>query len=175
MEVGLVDTLDGIRHETLRVAAALGEEERGQALVAAMDARLAKARAGRARGPATDRRRLYGERCRDRPRHPGRRIARRSRASTTSPARLGFDGYGYLPLETLVVAHPDLLVMDRERPRRASLASTRLRHPVLRELFSGHHVVALPERLWTCPGTFTAEAVDILAAARVAMTAEPRQ
>jgi iron complex transport system substrate-binding protein len=86
--------------------------------------------------------------------------------------KVGLDGYGYLPLETLVMAHPDLLVMDRVRPRRASLASARLRHPVLRDMFEGAHVAALPERLWTCPGTFTAEAVDRLVAARAALLAE---
>jgi iron complex transport system substrate-binding protein len=174
LEVGLVDTLDGIRHETLRVAAALGEADRGRALVADMDARLAAARDA---GTATGRRPTAAVYMAS-----GVAIGRgtlvdellRVAGFDNLAWRLGLDGYGYLPLETLVVARPDLLVMDRERPRRASLAAERLQHPALRDLFAGPHVAALPERLWTCPGTFTAEAVDILAKARAALAGEKR-
>lgn len=171
LEVGLVDSLDGIRRETLRVAEALGEAERGQALVAEMDARLVAARAARAAGQRPTAAVYMAS---------GVAVGRGTLVDElldvagfdNLASRLGLDGYGYLPLETLVVAHPDLLIMDRERPRRPSLASTRLQHPVLRALYAGHHVVALPERLWTCPGTFTAEAVDILAEARRAILSE---
>ena len=168
LEVGLVDTLDGIRRETLRVAEALGEAERGKALVAAMDARLAAARATASQGPRPTAAVYMAS---------GVAIGRGTLVDElldaagfdNLAARLGLDGYGYLPLETLVMAHPDLLVMDRVRPRRASLASERLQHPVLHDLFDARHVVALPERLWTCPGTFSAEAVDVLAEARRAI------
>jgi iron complex transport system substrate-binding protein len=172
LEVGLVDTLDGIRRETLRVAEALGEAKRGRALVAAMDTRLAAARAeapaGKrpvaavtmASGVAIGRGTLVDELL---------DVA----GFDNLAARLGLAGYGYLPLETLVMAHPDLLIMDRARPGRASLAAERLQHPVLRELFDARHVVTLPERLWTCPGTFSAEAVDVLAGARRALPGGP--
>jgi iron complex transport system substrate-binding protein len=174
LEVGLVDTLDGIRHETLRVADALGEAERGRALVAAMDARLATARADAPAGARPTAAVLMAS---------GVAIGRGTLVDELLEVagfdnlarRLGLDGYGYLPLETLVTAQPDLLVMDRARPRRASLASARLQHPVLHDLYDARHVVALPERLWTCPGTFTAEAVDILVAARRALESEPHR
>jgi iron complex transport system substrate-binding protein len=174
LEVGLVDTFEGIRRETLRVAAALGEAERGRALVAAMDARLAAARAEvppgarptaavtMASGVAVGRGTLVDELL---------DVA----GFDNLAARLGLDGYGYLPLESLVMARPDLLVVDRARPGRASLAAERLQHPVLRDLFDARHVVTLPERLWTCPGTFSAEAADILVRARRALAAGPRR
>lgn len=173
LEVGLVDTLDGIRHETLRVAKALGEEARGKALVAAMDAKLAKARAEVPAGPRPTAAVMMAS---------GVAIGRGTLVDEllevagfeNLAARLGLNGYSYLPLETLVMAHPDLLVMDRQRPGRASLAAARLQHPVLRDLYDARHVVSLPERLWTCPGTFTADAVDILVAARDAIAQEKR-
>jgi iron complex transport system substrate-binding protein len=172
LEVGLVDTLDGIRRETLRVAEALGEAERGRALVAAMDARLAAARAEVPAGPRPTAAVMMAS---------GVAIGRNTLVDElldaagfdNLAARLGLAGYGYLPLETLVMAHPDLLVMDRVRPRRASLAAERLQHPVLRDLFDARHVATLPERLWTCPGTFSAEAVDVLAKARRALPSGP--
>lgn len=70
-----------------------------------------------------------------------------------------------LPLERLLLAHPDLLVRDVSGPG-YSLAQAMLDSPVLARAFPRPHVVALPARLWLCGLPQTLDAVTILQDAR---------
>lgn len=45
--------------------------------------------------------------------------------------RLGIEGYLYLPLETLIAAQPDVLIVNDPRATYPSLAEAVLRHPSL--------------------------------------------
>lgn len=79
---------------------------------------------------------------------------------------LGIHRWGTLPLETLLLADPDLLIME-ERHHHASLATDLLYHPALAALDAQRVVV--PGRYWTCAGPWVAGALEQLAAARRAL------
>ena len=80
--------------------------------------------------------------------------------------RLGIEGYGSLSLESLLVAAPDMLVFGHISPEDPSLARMTLEHPAFRRLRARIKTVALPRRVWTCWGPFTADWVERLAEAR---------
>ncbi len=148
LRVGLPDDFAGIRAETRRMAAALGVPERGDALIAVMDARLASLL------------------------HPARRrtaIAWEPRGYTSGPGTLmdavieaaGLTNVGNglrLGREALLRDPPDLLVVP-EAPDFPSLATRIFDDPVLAKIRQR----ALPPALTLCAGPFTAQAASILA------------
>ncbi len=148
LRVGLPDNFAGIRTETRRIAVALGVPERGDALIAAMDARLASLP------------------------HPARRrtaIAWEPRGYTSGPGTLmdavlkaaGLTNVGNgrrLGREALLRDPPDLLVVPAA-PDFPSLATGIFQDPVLSEIQQR----ALPPALTLCAGPFTARAASILA------------
>ncbi|GJD58434.1 ABC transporter substrate-binding protein [Methylobacterium dankookense] len=169
LELGVPADLDGVRAQIRQVAAALGRSERGEAMVAALDARLA------AITPAA---------------RPLRALVMRPNAFTVAPgglgdaliraaglvnvaAEIGRDRFGQVPLEAAALADPDLIVVDEGAPGMPSLADTLLHHPVFRALARAHWTVAIPNRFWTCPGPQVAEVVARLAAAANARAARP--
>ncbi|MGE0858347.1 MAG: ABC transporter substrate-binding protein [Gammaproteobacteria bacterium] len=85
-------------------------------------------------------------------------------------ARIGLTHGGYLDLERVVLHAPDVLVFSRRSAAAPSLAEAQLDAPALRALFARReHPVRraeLDEALWTCPGSFNAEAVAQLREAR---------
>ncbi len=85
-------------------------------------------------------------------------------------ANIGLAHGGYLDLERLVLHAPDVLVFSRRNAPAPSLAEAQREAPALRALFARHtrpvQRAALDEALWTCPGSFNAEAVAQLRAAR---------
>jgi iron complex transport system substrate-binding protein len=81
-------------------------------------------------------------------------------------ARLGLGSLGHLPLERLVLAHPDLVINWMGNENAPSLAREALHHPALRRAAHGAPIVTVPPALWTCGTWFTAEAVELLADAR---------
>lgn len=161
LELGVPTDLDGVRAQIRQVAAALGHPERGEAMVAALDVRLASiVPAGR----------------------PLRALVMRPNAFTVAPgglgdaliraaglvnvsAEIGRDRFGQVPLEAAALANPDLIVVDAGAPGSPSLADTLLHHPVFQALARAHRTVDIPNRLWTCPGPQVAEVVARLAEA----------
>ncbi len=80
---------------------------------------------------------------------------------------LGFSGGGRLPLETLVLNSPDVVISGQPYPG-ASRAEDVARHPVLARYFgAGRVILSGPE--WVCGTPFTLDAVDRLIAARRAL------
>ena len=72
------------------------------------------------------------------------------------------DNYGALPLEGLLVAQPDLLVMNAAGDRGPALAYEVLRHPALARRYNGARVVSVPSAWWSCPGPRLVDAVQRL-------------
>ncbi|WP_405401777.1 ABC transporter substrate-binding protein [Paracoccus sp. Ld10] len=64
-------------------------------------------------------------------------------------ADLGLPQGGFVPLEDLVMADPDLIVTSRRQPR-ASRAEEVMDHPVLRAITPGRQVVTASDRDWAC-------------------------
>ena len=79
-------------------------------------------------------------------------------------ADLGVTGMGFLPLERIIQAEPDLLVVAARPEGRPSLAHQALRHPAYAAVNRAQRI-ELPAGLWTCGGPQAADAVEILARA----------
>jgi iron complex transport system substrate-binding protein len=163
VEVGAPQTLDGVRRQIRDLAAVLGEPQRGEALIADMDARLARVSVD------PSRRRLKA-------------VVLRPNGFTVGPgslvdeiltragldnlaARLDIAADEQVPLEVVALLGADLLILDRDESSAPSLADAALDHPAIAALGRRMTVVSLPARLWTCGGPEVAEAVERLAAA----------
>lgn len=79
-------------------------------------------------------------------------------------SRLGLLGTVRLPLETLVMAAPDLVVGTSRTSSAPALAYEAFEHPALRAVTQGREMLFIPDKYWVCGAPFTAEAVRILAA-----------
>lgn len=166
LELGVPADFDGVRAQIRQVAAAVGHPERGEAMVAALDAGLARV------VPAARSLRV---------------LVLRPNAFTVSPgtlgdaiiraaglvnvaAAIGRDRTGSVPLEAAALADADLVVLDAGEAGTPSLADALLHHPILERLRAQGRTVPIPNRLWTCPGPQVAEVVARLAAAARART-----
>jgi iron complex transport system substrate-binding protein len=167
LDLGLPASLEDIRDQTMQAAIAFGREARGRAILAEMDARLARARAGRpdaapvalvwqphgfASGPGSlEHEFLVAAGFRD------------------LAEELGLGALGRVPLERLVRQRPALVVNWMGDEGAPSLARELFDHPALKH-GATRRFETIPQRLWTCPGWFSVEAVERLAAARRALT-----
>ena len=161
VDVPVANGLDDIRANIRRIAAAVGETARGDRLIADFDARLDR------HVPTQDRRPLAALYWAN-----GWTSGQGTLASAIVAAAglrnladtLGIAGTGQLPLETLLAAAPEVLIMGRvyDGPARANEV---FRHPALRRAFSGKPIVRVPDRFWVCGTPFVAEAVARLSEA----------
>jgi iron complex transport system substrate-binding protein len=156
---GLESSFDDIRAHVTRMGDLLGTPDRATALLAEMDAELA----------------------RPLPPGPPPRAALFSANGYTSgsgtlaheiltaagfsniAAERGLAGLVRLPLEVLVMSDPDLLVTGQNYGSPA-LAQSILRHPAARSLAAGR--AAVTDNLWVCGTPLAAEAVAALRAQR---------
>ena len=145
--LGQPQDFDAIRAETRRVAALLGVPARGEALLAAMQARLDGVAA-----------------------HPGvRALMLGARGYVAGPGSLadavlraaGFSeaGRGGQPGLEALAAHPPNLLVTATAPDYPSMATDLVRHPAL----AGIPRQEVPPALLVCGGPWTAEAVAMLA------------
>jgi len=154
-------SIDGVRQQIRDVGALLDGQERAEALVRAFDERLPKAPAQAPRPRA---------------------VVVRASGFTSGPGSLlndilthaGIDnlaasgplaGQAQPPLEAVIQARPDMLILTDEEGDAPALAGEALVHPALKALAKHARVVTLPARLWTCSGPGVAEAVARLAQA----------
>jgi iron complex transport system substrate-binding protein len=148
LRIALPQDFAGIRRMTRLLAATLGVRERGEALIAAMDAKLASLpHRGRAVSAIVWEPRGIAE-------GPGTLMDAVLHAAGLSNASDG----RRLSLEALLLHPPDLLVLPT-RPSFPSLATALLQHPTLAELPRR----TVPPPLTICAGPFTAEAAAMLA------------
>jgi iron complex transport system substrate-binding protein len=151
-----------IRANVVKMGAVLGREEAAAEIVAAFDARLAALQAS-----ATHTRRAanyapngftWGSRTLS-----GQIMAAAGFSNVADGAGLS-DG-GLLPLETLVMAQPDVVITGAREPG-ASQAEEMVAHPALRGLRQAGAVTG-PD--WACATPFVLDAVARLAAVRGAL------
>jgi iron complex transport system substrate-binding protein len=160
VEFSVPETLEAVRRQIREVAAVLGEPERGEALTAEIDRRLARISVDPSRPPL-------------------RAIILRPNGFTVGPgslvdeilrragminlaAALDIGAYQQISLERLALLDADVLIVDGESFGAPSLATEALRHPIVAELSHSLRVVSLPSRLWTCAGPALVEAVQRL-------------
>lgn len=149
LELSIPETLDQAYEQIRQVAARVGEAERGERLIAAMKAGLA----GLA-DPQGPKRTAIVLRPNGFTAGKGSLVDDlMSRAGLVNlAARLPRDKFGQLALEEVVVAHPDLLIVDSGRDAPPSLAQALLKHPALAALDRDGHILSVPGRFMGCPG-----------------------
>lgn len=159
--VPLASDFDGMK-ETLRmIAKAAGVSERGEQLIAQFDERLSEARSLVSARPTAIAYQVNS-------------LA--SGAGTLLDAALEAAGFrniardmklgpaGRLPLEELVAAPPDLIVLANAPNDFRTVLADNLRHPAFARLIEKRAHVHLPMPLWMCATPRIADAVELLAA-----------
>ena len=163
VELPVAASLDDVRANIRTVALAIGEAERGEALIDAFDRKLP--------GPppeATEDKplaALYWANGFTSGRGTLANAAVEAAGFRTLGRELGLTGTSQLPLETLLASDPDVLVLGRRRDEPA-LANEIFRHPALERAFAERPRVSIPDHLWICGTPFVAEAVARLSALR---------
>jgi iron complex transport system substrate-binding protein len=157
--VPAVPDLEAARVAIRELAARLGARERGEALVAALDDRLA------ALAPPVPGRRALSL-------HAGGWVAGEGTLAADVLARAGIanaaadlNGFRSLDIEALVARAPDLIAVERAPGDVRSLAGGRFRHPAIAGAVPVR--VEIAARDWVCPD-------DALSAAAVAIAAAMR-
>ena len=162
LELGVPSSVDEALAQITTVAAALGTPENGAQLVAGIRDRLAALPAALTPGLAQPIAAVYQPN--------GFTIGERSlindllsRAGLRNLAvERRIDNYGALPLELLLLAQPDLLIMNAAEDRGPAMAYEVLRHPALARRYSAARVVSVPSAWWSCPGPRLVDAVQRL-------------
>jgi iron complex transport system substrate-binding protein len=145
------------------VAALVGHPDRGERLAAAITAAETRARAAAGDRPAASavfyQRRGYTT--------GGNTLTAQLMAlvglANLGEELAGADG-GFVPLERLVAARPDYLVVDSTMTTAEDQGSALLLHPALEALYPPAKRIVLPERLTVCGSPSLAAAIDWLSA-----------
>ena len=164
VEIQPETSLDSIPTSLRRVGAALGQTARAEAMAAAFEAELAALRAAGASQPRPTAALHYAN---------GYTSGAGTLADSVVAAagfdnaatRRGLSGLVRMPLETLVMATPDLVIQG-SRYDPPSLAEAVLDHPALAAATADAAQAAVSDSRWVCGGPFTLDAVRALAAIR---------
>lgn len=160
IEIGSANSFDDIRAFTRQLAAAVGEPERGEALIAAMDARLAAL----AREPHAIYRVAGWDRF-------GFSAAKgtlqdaifEAAGAINIAAEPPVSGYGHPDAEVLLEAAPPLLIQGSPGARQPSLSDDVELHRIVRRYWTQQgRMLTIPEAYYVCGTPRAAEAVGLL-------------
>ena len=130
------------------VAAAIGREERGNALAADLRAREQQIAAARpAHSPATVVVRPGGFTVGE---HSLADELMKLAGVRNVAAEQGLDRWGSLSMETLLASRPELIVLTGYRASQPSLANAVLEHPALRLVRGAQRTATVPAPYWDC-------------------------
>ncbi|HMN73561.1 MAG TPA: ABC transporter substrate-binding protein [Rhodoblastus sp.] len=153
-------SMDDVRAQIRKLADAIGESARGEAMARAIDVGLA-ALAPRARSP----------RLRAAVMQPNGFTVEKGSLVEEIMNRAGLDNLGsrvdagsYLaiPLEAIALQKADVMIVNGEVYDAPSLATEALNHPLIAALGRRLKVVSMPPKLWTCGGPNLVDAVRLL-------------
>ena len=158
LQLGYGEDLDAIRQNLMMVAAALGHPKRGQDAIARLDQTLALAHRSGPPVPA-----LYVT--------PGgvqagaqTGIGLMMKYAGLVPFDQSHPGWSSLPLEKLASVSPPLTVVGfMQRGALELYPWSAARHPLIQSRLAHGASVVLPGAMSACPGSFTADAILILA------------
>jgi iron complex transport system substrate-binding protein len=159
----MASSIGDIRRNIRRLAALVGEAERGEELVSDMDRRIHSV-AMRFKKPTTPAL-LLQPRGYTSGSGTLQDEALRLAGWRNVAAETGIKGFGVIGLEQLLHARPQKLFSSSYAPGTKSRAQLLLQHPALRSLTKGQPPVEVEYRLWICGGPMIAEAIELLAAA----------
>jgi iron complex transport system substrate-binding protein len=158
-EITLIADLDTARRQVTEVAAVLGHPERGEKLIAGIEA--ARMRLKAAPKPPFTTALLVNR--------GGYTAGERSLAAALlmeaglKPPAGAPPGYGgYVQLEQQLVLHPDVIVLNNEPRDAADQGSYNLTHPALNALYPPERRIVLPARYTLCGGPALIAALDYL-------------
>jgi len=80
---------------------------------------------------------------------------------------MGIDYYGNVSIESLLVAKPDVVIIDEDLPNQDSLAQRLTSHPALSRILGDKGPTRMPTNHWLCPGPLAAKAILYLAEQRL--------
>jgi iron complex transport system substrate-binding protein len=160
VDADVMRSFDDVRQQYREVAALLGEQERGERVIAEMDSNLARL-------------------ARERPSVPPTAIVLHANNYTfgggslidevvthagfeNMATRLGIGESGQVPLEIITMNPVDVLIVSSYRDGPSAMGTELLRHPVLSHLSDRTRVVVLPNRLTDCGGPALVQAVERL-------------
>ena len=160
IEVGAANSFNDIRQLTRQVAAAVGEPERGEALIADMDAKLAAL----AREPhATYRVAAWDRIGFGAGKGTLQDAVFEAAGAVNIAAAPPVSGYGRPDAEVLLLAAPPLLVQGSPSARTPSLGDDIEQHRVVRRLWTRQdRLLTVPEAYYVCGTPRVAEAVRLL-------------
>jgi iron complex transport system substrate-binding protein len=158
--VDFVTDLESARAQIRYVAALLGHPDRGEKLVAALDAartRLASRRSAAARTAIVVERGGYAQ-------GPASLAATLLAEAGLGPPPGAPKGYGgFIPLEKLLLLKADLVFVKDPPSAPNDQGALYLMHPALQALYPPERRIALPTRLTMCGGPALVAAFDYLA------------
>jgi iron complex transport system substrate-binding protein len=148
------------RAEIATLAAALGQQERGAALIASIDQALADTRAIAPKGASSVilHRRGYVSGAES----VSAEIAAHM-GLTDQAHHLGLSQGGFVPLEGLIAAKPDFIIVSRDHDTAEDQGTALLHHPALRALYPAQKQIVLPDRLTICGGPATPDLIHTFA------------
>lgn len=153
-----------IRTQIRTIAAALGQPARGESLITEMDQRLSELAAGAPAQRQTGA--IYHVNSLTFGAGTLEDDILRAAAIDNLATRLKWQSWRYMPLETLLVEQPDIVILGQSDPGPPSLARRFFEHPALAAFARKVKVVAVPRKLWACGTHQAVEAVALLAKAR---------
>jgi len=159
-EVGFVTDLENARRQIREVAEILGHRERGEKLVAELDAARARLAAVRRSHDETA---LVIERGGYTQGPNSLAAALLSEAGLRPPAGAPAGYGGFIPLEKLMMLKPDLVFLKDPPVAPSDQGALYLTHPAIRELYPENRRVALPTRYTMCGGPALVASFDYLA------------
>lgn len=161
--IPMATRIEEVRTVIRAVAAAVGEPERGEAMVADFDRRLSTAQATGLHRPEAL---VYEANSIVSPPGSMEAAALKAAGFENAAERMDLRPGGRTDLETLVVSPPDLIVLNQRSATYRTPVADNLRHPALNHLLDERAHIYLPMPLWICGTPHVADAVAALASAR---------
>lgn len=164
-EFAPANSLDDVRARLAEMGDVLGRKASAAALIEGFDAELASARS--TSGPRPRAATYYANSYTSGAGTLASDVMRAAGLANVA-AELGFKGGGRLPLESLVMADPDLIVSGRryEQPAQADAV---LSHPALHALQARAGIAPVADRHWICGTPLIIAAIERLVHARDTM------
>lgn len=159
-------TLDDIRKSILRMGDLLGEKEKAQQAVAALDSRLAEIRARSAMRAGDQIVASFGVNGYTAGADTLTADAAHAAGFRTLGEKMGFSGFSFVPLEKVIAEAPDVFAPSNAWISPPSMATDALSHPAMRGFAARNVVVNIPERLLVCGSPAALDAADLMSRAR---------
>lgn len=165
LRVAMPESFDDLRHQIREISHALGEDARGTALLREMDERLrrvAEKRVAIKKKPLVA---LYFQAGYTAGKGTFANAMIEAAGGENLAAKLGLKGYAQMPMEALVMARPQYLLLTDYLLDSSTLGQEMLAHPALRGLVPAEYTIVMPARLMSCLSPYALDAVEKLAEA----------